>query len=242
MSNDVLLCIKDLHVATGDKCLINNLSFCAKRGEIHALMGPNGSGKSSLAYAIAGHPSYKITSGRIVLDGADITGKPPEERSRSGLFLSFQDPPEVGGISLGTFVKMIASEKSLHADELRATLDKVKLDDKFLLRFLNEGFSGGEKKKSELLQLVARKPKFAILDEIDSGLDLDALKGAATILQRVAKMGTGLLLISHTPRLFELIRPTHVHILLNGKIAASGGMEFIARLVEGGYDAIASPV
>ncbi len=233
--------IQNLTIYIGDKKVVQNLSLAIHAGEIHALMGPNGSGKSSLAYAIAGHPEYRITGGSVMLGGVNLLALLPEKRAEAGLFLSFQEPPEVGGVSMSTFLQMIASNQHtneiLHfvQDDIRQMLPEIGLHDNFLQRFLNEGFSGGEKKKSELLQLIARKPKIAICDEIDSGLDLDALKSIAHILQAEAKRGARLLLISHSPRLFELLPPDFVHVLLKGKLVASGGVEILEKLESRGY-------
>lgn len=239
-----LLNLKNLMVRVGDKEVVQDFSLTIHAGEIHALMGPNGSGKSSLAYAIAGHPEYQITKGSVMLGNVNLLELSPEKRAEAGLFLSFQEPPEVGGVSMSTFLQMISANHPIgHAerseasrqDDMRNILSQIGLHDNFLQRFLNEGFSGGEKKKSELLQLMARKPKIAICDEIDSGIDLDALKSVAKILRNEAKRGAGLLLISHSPRLFELLPPNFVHVLLKGKPVASGGKEILKKLERGGY-------
>lgn len=252
--------IENFGIRVGDKEVVNDFSLMIRSGEIHALMGPNGSGKSSLAYAIAGHPDYRVTGGSVVLGNVNLLELAPEKRAEAGLFLSFQEPPEIGGISMSTFLQMIRTDhparhsdpsadgeesraqssntnEILHSvqDDIRPLLPGIGLHDNFLQRLLNEGFSGGEKKKSELLQLVARKPKIAICDEIDSGLDLDALKSVAHILRGEAKQGAGLLLISHSPRLFELLPPDFVHVLLKGRLAASGGAEILEKLEKGGY-------
>lgn len=240
------LTIKNLSVAAGDKKVVNDVNLEIRAGEIHALMGPNGSGKSSLAYAIAGHPEYKVTGGKILLGDINLLQLPPEERAKAGLFLSFQEPPEVGGVSMSIFLKTIAGkESSIKNQVLRnfatendissSVLSKLGLQDAFLQRFLNEGFSGGEKKKSEILQFLARKPRFAIFDEIDSGLDVDSLQVIADTIKRSADKGTGVLLISHAPRLFSRIIPNMVHVLMDGQIAVSGGMEVIAYLENSGY-------
>lgn len=230
-----LLNIENLAVYTGDKEVVKDFSLTIQSGEIHALMGPNGSGKSSLAYAIAGHPEYRITGGSAMLGDTDLLALLPEKRAEAGLFLSFQEPPEVGGVSMSTFLHMIASASQDAEKDFKRILPEIGLHDHFLRRFLNEGFSGGEKKKSELLQLVARKPKIAICDEIDSGLDLDALKSVAKILRSEADRGAGLLLISHSPRLFELLPPDFVHVLLKGRLVASGGKGILEKLERGGY-------
>lgn len=257
-----MLSIKNLTVNVGEREVVRDFSLIIRPKEIHALMGPNGSGKSSLAYAIAGHPEYHIMHGSVMLDSINLLELSPEKRAEAGLFLSFQEPPEVGGVSMSTFLQMISvihsmghadppvggeasqtqtnnKDEILHSvqDDVKSILPEIGLHDDFLQRFLNEGFSGGEKKKSELLQLIARKPKIAICDEIDSGLDLDALKSVAKILRSEAERGAGLLLISHSPRLFELLPPDFVHVLLKGKLVASGGDELLDTLTEKGYKA-----
>ena len=229
------LSIENLTLCVGNKEVVQDFSLTIQSGEIHALMGPNGSGKSSLAYAIVGHPEYRITKGSVMLDDANLLELSPEKRAEAGLFLSFQEPPEVGGVSMSTFLQMIASANKDSPKDFKSILPGIGLHGNFLQRFLNEGFSGGEKKKSELLQLIARKPKIAICDEIDSGLDLDALKSVARILRGEAKRGAGLLLISHSPRLFELLPPDFVHVLLKGKLVVSGGAEVLEKLERSGY-------
>lgn len=230
-----LMNIKNLAVCVGDKEVVKDFSLEIESEEIHALMGPNGSGKSSLAYAIAGHPEYHITHGSVMLEDTNLLALSPEKRAEAGLFLSFQEPPEVGGVSMSTFLHMIASASQDAEKDFKRILPEIGLHDHFLQRFLNEGFSGGEKKKSELLQLTVRKPKIAICDEIDSGLDLDALKSVAKILRSAAERGAALLLISHSPRLFELLPPDFVHVLLKGKLVVSGGKEILKKLESGGY-------
>lgn len=244
-----LLTIKNITVAVGDKKVVNNVNLEIRVGEIHALMGPNGSGKSSLACAIAGHPEYKVTNGKILLGDTDLLSLPPEDRAKAGLFLSFQEPPEVGGVSMNVFLKTIAVDKELGIrnyelwkNQSQAVLSKLGLQELFLQRFLNEGFSGGEKKKSEILQFLARKPKFAIFDEIDSGLDLDSLRSVGEIITKAVKDGAGILLITHSPKIFDYIRPNRIHFLLAGSIAASGGMESIHKLQEEGYKMVMQAV
>lgn len=218
--------------------VVRDFSIAVRPGEIHALLGPNGSGKSSIAYAVAGHPAYEIKKGAVFLGGEDLLPLKPEERAARGLFLSFQEPPEVGGVGLNTFLKVIATAEANAGGENRAAvLTSLGLEDSFLLRFLNEGFSGGEKKKSEMLQLLARKPKIAILDEIDTGLDIDALSGMVALLKQAAAGGAGFVLISHAFPLFQKLRPDFAHVLLGGSIAASGGPELIATLEAEGYGA-----
>jgi len=225
--------------------VVENVSLHVRSGEIHALMGPNGSGKSSLAYAIAGHPEYAVVNGSIRLGEKDLLPLKPEERAEAGLFLSFQEPPEIGGVSMRTFLKVITPpskrlEVEPHNDAGSTSIvAKLGLQATFLSRFLNEGFSGGEKKKSELLQFLARKPKIAIFDEIDSGLDVDSVAAVAQILKDAATEGTGMLIISHTPRLFERLSPTRVHVLLAGRIVASGDNGMLKMVEAQGYSAFA---
>lgn len=234
-----MLDIRGVAVKVDEKEVVKDISLAIRAGEIHALMGPNGSGKSSLAYAIAGHPEYRVTSGSVTLGDTDLLTLKPEERAHAGIFLSFQEPPEVGGVSMRTFLRTIAQSQT-HADKNAdqrgmETLLSLGLQETFLQRFLNEGFSGGEKKKSELLQFLARKPKVAIFDEIDSGLDLDSLAATAQILNDAAAAGTGILVISHTPRLLERLSPTKVHVLVGGKMIISGGSEVLGALESKGY-------
>ncbi|MBI2122512.1 MAG: Fe-S cluster assembly ATPase SufC [Candidatus Sungbacteria bacterium] len=230
------LIIKNLTVAVGNKEVVKDVNLEIRAGEIHALMGPNGSGKSSLAYAVAGHPEYKVTGGKILLGGTDLLLLPPEERARAGLFLSFQEPPEVGGVSMNIFFKTIAAEKQeAEITNQEALISRLGLQNSFLQRFLNEGFSGGEKKKSEILQFLARSPKFAIFDEIDSGLDVDSLQAVANIIKNAAAEGAGVLLISHAPRLFSRIVPHKIHVLMGGRVAVSGGPDIVASIERSGY-------
>lgn len=233
------LVIKNLSVAVEGRKVVKDFSIEIKPGEIHALLGPNGSGKSSVAYALAGHPVYEIRAGSATLGGENLLALKPEERAAKGLFLSFQEPPEVGGVSLNTFLRVISTKEESHGGEGdRATvLTSIGLERSFLSRFLNEGFSGGEKKKSEMLQLLARRPKIAILDEIDTGLDVDALSGMVSLLRQAAAGGCGLILISHAFPLFQRLCPDYVHILINGQVAASGGPGLIATLEAKGYGA-----
>lgn len=237
------LTVENLTVRVEAREVVKNFSLIVRPGEIHALMGPNGSGKSSLAAAILGHPSYTVTEGTMRLGEVDLTALPTEARARHGLFLSFQEPPEVGGVSMRVFLNAIRPEQARsESGEATAVLTRLGLQDSFLSRFLNEGFSGGEKKKSELLQFLARNPKVAIFDEIDSGLDVDALETVSRILAKAAENGRGLLLISHTPRLFARVKPQRVHILMQGRTAASGGPELLTALEEKGYAVFVCPV
>lgn len=232
---DNSLSIKNLTVAVGATEVVRGFSLTIQPGEIHALMGPNGSGKSSLASAIMGHPEYRVVGGSLRLCDEDLLSLPIEERARRGFFLSFQEPPEVGGVGLGLFLKTIAVKVGGVTSDSEIPIRDLGLDDKFLTRFLNDGFSGGEKKKSELLQFLSRRPKFAIFDEIDSGIDIDSLRVVADTIKNAATAGTGVLLISHSPRLFSQIIPHRVHVLVEGGVAASGGPEIIASLEASGY-------
>jgi len=235
-----LLAIDNLVVRVNDKEVVRDLSLTIRPGEMHALMGPNGSGKSSLAHAIAGHPEYRVVSGSMRLGEMDLSPLKPEERAEAGIFLSFQEPPEVGGVSMRTFLRTISQEvEPQDCEGLTPIVAKLGLQQTFLSRFLNEGFSGGEKKKSELLQFLARKPKFAIFDEIDSGLDVDSLQSAARIIGEARDGGAGFLVITHAPRLFSYLNPDYVHVLIQGKRVVLGGREVVDMLEKSGYGAFA---
>jgi len=237
MNKENLLHIENLSVWIGERNLLKNVSLAVASGEIHILMGPNGSGKSSLAYAVLGHPEYPVHSGLIRFKGEDILHYSPEERAKKGLFLALQEPPEVGGVSMGTFLTTIRStDAGADSDSgVRHALPKLGLEESFLRRFLNEGFSGGEKKKSEMLQLVVRRPQLAILDEIDSGVDVDSLDALVELIRECAGRGTGILLISHSSELCQRLKPDRTHILIDGTIAASGGNELAERVLREGY-------
>ncbi|OGD23802.1 Fe-S cluster assembly ATPase SufC [Candidatus Azambacteria bacterium RBG_16_47_10] len=233
--------IKNITVETGGKKVIHDLSLSIGKGEIHALMGPNGSGKTSLCFAVLGNPAYTVTKGNILLDGKRITALPTEERARRGIFLSFQEPPEIGGVGVSSFLRMMAKK---HAEDPRAAMKKadnaakeLRISETFMERYLNEGFSGGEKKKSEMLQLAAAAPKIALIDEIDAGVDVDSLRAIARILKDAAKNGTGMLIITHTAKLFSALKPDRVHIITNGTISASGGPALIKKIEKGGFRA-----
>jgi Fe-S cluster assembly ATP-binding protein len=239
--------IKNLHVAVGDTEIIKGLTLHVPAGETHAIMGPNGSGKSTLAYALAGREGYEVTSGGATLDGVDILALEPEERAAKGLFLSFQYPVEIPGLSVIAFLKaaLNAQRKArglepMPAPELlklmRAKADALKIDQEMLKRPLNVGFSGGEKKRFEALQMAVLEPRFAILDETDSGLDIDALKLVAANVNALRAPDRGMLVITHYQRLLEYIKPDRVHVLARGRIAASGGPELALELEREGYD------
>ncbi len=242
-----MLEIKDLHVRVGDAEILKGLSLDVPAGETHAIMGPNGSGKSTLAYALAGRDGYEITQGQAKLKGADLLALKPEERAAAGLFLSFQYPVEIPGLSAIAFLKaaLNAQRKAgglepMPAPELlklmRAKAETLRIDAEMLKRPLNVGFSGGEKKRFEALQMAVLEPRFAILDETDSGLDIDALKIVAASVNALRAPDRGLLVITHYQRLLDYIRPDKVHILVGGAIVASGGPELALELERDGYD------
>ena len=236
-----MLEIKDLHVSSDNKEILKGVSLKIKPGEIHALMGPNGSGKSSLSLALMGHPRYKITKGKIILDRKDITVLTPDKRAKAGLFLAMQYPVAVPGVSVTNFLR--SSLRNLKGSIVpaefvkttKANMSALKIDESFATRSINDGFSGGEKKKMEVLQLSVLKPKYAVLDETDSGLDVDALKLVAKGINNVAGPGIGILLITHYQRILRYIQPDFVHILIDGKIVKSGGHKLAERIEEEGY-------
>jgi Fe-S cluster assembly ATP-binding protein len=241
------LTITDLHVSVeteqGTKQILKGVDLVINKGEIHAIMGPNGSGKSTLAYTIAGHPKYTVTSGSIDLDGADVLAMSVDERARAGLFLAMQYPVEIPGVTVSNFLRTAKTAIDGEAPPLRPWLKQIKesmaglkMDKAFADRNVNEGFSGGEKKRHEILQLELLAPKFAVLDETDSGLDVDALKIVSEGVNR-AKENTrlGLLLITHYTRILRYIKPDFVHVFVDGKIAEEGGPELADRLEDEGY-------
>jgi Fe-S cluster assembly ATP-binding protein len=239
--------IRDLHVTvnTGDevKPILKGVDLTVRAGETHAIMGPNGSGKSTLAYSIAGHPKYTITQGSVTLDGEDVLAMTVDERARAGLFLAMQYPVEVPGVSVSNFLRTAATAIRGEAPKLRTWVKEVKeamtklgMDPAFAERNVNEGFSGGEKKRHEILQLELLKPKTAILDETDSGLDVDALRVVSEGVNRVRSTGeTGVLLITHYTRILRYIKPDFVHVFVNGRIVEEGGHELAERLESEGY-------
>ncbi|EYT53723.1 cysteine desulfurase [Leucobacter sp. UCD-THU] len=240
--------IKDLHVSVeteqGPKEILKGVNLTIKQGETHAIMGPNGSGKSTLAYAVAGHPRYEITSGQLLLDGEDITEFEPDERAQAGLFLAMQYPVEIPGVTNANFLRTAKTAIDGEAPAIRTWMGEVKeamqnlrMDESFASRNVNEGFSGGEKKRNEILQLELLKPKFAVLDETDSGLDVDALKIVSEGVNRAKEhTGLGVLLITHYTRILRYIKPDFVHVFVNGRVAEEGGPELAERLEEEGYD------
>jgi Fe-S cluster assembly ATP-binding protein len=240
--------IRDLQVSVklpeGElKPILAGVDLTVKAGETHALMGPNGSGKSTLAYSIAGHPKYQITSGTVTLDGADVLAMTVDERARAGLFLAMQYPVEVPGVSVANFLRTAktaidgeAPKLRTWAGELRGAMEKLHMDPAFAQRNVNEGFSGGEKKRHEIMQLELLKPKMAILDETDSGLDIDALRVVSEGVNRVRATGTtGLLLITHYTRILRYIKPDFVHVFVAGRIVQEGGPELAEQLETEGY-------
>jgi Fe-S cluster assembly ATP-binding protein len=242
------LVIKDLQVSVstedGPKEILKGVTLTIEDGETHAIMGPNGSGKSTLAYSVAGHPKYDITGGSVTLDGEDVLAMSVDERARAGLFLAMQYPVEVPGVSVSNFLRTAKTALDGEAPKLRtwvkdvnAALENLNLDPSFGTRSVNEGFSGGEKKRHEIAQLELLDPKFAILDETDSGLDIDALKIVSEGVNRFrAKEGKGVLLITHYTRILRYIQPDVVHVFVDGRVAESGGAELAEELEANGYD------
>lgn len=235
--------IEDLHVFRDGQEIISGVSLAIRPGEVHALMGPNGSGKSTLANALMGHPSYEITSGRILVDGQDVTKLPPHERAKLGMFLSMQYPPEIPGVTVAAFLR--AALNSLRGEPmpvlefrslLREKMSELEIDFAFARRHLNEGFSGGEKKRAEVLQMSVLGPKYAILDETDSGLDIDAFKVVADGINRMKSSDTGILLITHYTRMLKHVTPDKVHVMKAGKIARTGGKELAEEIERDGFD------
>ena len=243
------LVISDLHVDVltedGPKQILKGVNLTINSGEIHALMGPNGSGKSTLAYAIAGHPKYEITQGTVTLDGEDLTEMGVDERARAGLFLAMQYPVEVPGVSVANFLRTAKTALDGAAPKVRtwvkdveAALGRMQLDKTFSARSVNEGFSGGEKKRHEITQLELLNPKAAILDETDSGLDIDALRVVSEGVNRYSAQGDrAVLLITHYTRILRYIEPTYVHVFVDGRIVAEGGKELADQLEASGYEA-----
>lgn len=241
--------IKDLQVTIDDNNILKGVSLKIKQGEVHALMGPNGSGKSTLSYALMGHPSYEITGGNVVFQGEDITEMAPDERSRLGLFLAFQYPVAIPGVTLANFLRTAINarrkakdpeDKGIPIPEFRKLLkekmDYLKMDHSFAGRYLNDGFSGGEKKRAEILQMASLEPKIAVLDETDSGLDIDALRTVAEGVSALRGPDLGVLVITHYQRMLNYIKPDFVHIMFDGRIVESGGPELALQLEEQGYD------
>ena len=246
MSTPPLFEVRDLKVSVAGKEIVTGVSLTVRPGEKHALMGPNGSGKSTLANALMGHPGYAVTGGRIFLKGNDITEIPPDERARRGLFLGFQYPVAIPGVTVMNFLRS-AVRARLGADNpemrnfrrnLKEKFELLSMDQAFATRYVNDGFSGGEKKRLEILQMSLLSPVMALLDETDSGLDIDALKIVARGINAVCGPDAGLLLVTHYQRLLDYVKPDFVHILMSGRIVKSGGPDLALQLEEGGYDPI----
>jgi Fe-S cluster assembly ATP-binding protein len=246
--------IRNLHAGAGDKEILKGLDLNVSKGEIHALMGPNGSGKSTLANAIMGHPNFAVTEGSIVFQGQDITEADPDERSRAGLFMAFQYPVAVPGVTVTKYLRTVLNahreakgEEPIPLKEFRRTVEEAmkltNIPKEFASRYLNEGFSGGEKKRMEMLQLALQQPEVAVLDETDSGLDIDALRVVAKAVNSVAEESDmGVLIITHYQRILHLVQPDFVHVLYNGRIVKEGGPELVTQLEAEGYGRIIEEV
>lgn len=246
----IALEVKDLHVSVEDQQILKGVNITIKQGEVHALMGPNGSGKSTLAYTLAGHPFYEPTAGEVLFGGEDLLDLGADERSRAGLFLAFQYPVAIPGVTVANFLRQSinARRKAENSEDkgitipdfrrlLKAKMAEFNVDQKFAGRYLNDGFSGGEKKRAEILQMAVLEPKIAIMDETDSGLDIDALKIVSDGAVRLKdSLNLGMLVITHYQRLLNYIKPDFVHVMLNGRIVESGGPELAHELEAKGYD------
>jgi Fe-S cluster assembly ATP-binding protein len=239
--------IEGLRVAVEGKEILKGVDLTVNAGEVHALMGPNGSGKSTLANTLMGHPRYQVLEGRVLFQGEDLLGLPPDQRAKRGLFLAFQYPVAIPGVSLGNFMRATVKatqEKPVSALEFRRTLTQkmelLKIDSSFATRYLNEGFSGGEKKRAEVLQMAMMQPKLAVMDETDSGLDIDALRTVAEGVNVITSENPsmGVLIITHYQRILDYIQPDFVHVLVDGRIVRSGGKELVVRLEREGYGTI----
>lgn len=237
--------IKDLHAKIGEQEILRGLTLTVPKGEVHALMGPNGSGKSTLAKVLSGHPDYEVTSGEVLLDGNNVLEMEPDERARAGLFMAFQYPSEIPGVTIANFLRAALQARLPEGEELDAIdyynrlykkMDLLEMDRKFTSRAVNDGFSGGEKKRNEILQMAMLEPTYAVLDETDSGLDIDALKIVAKGVNALRGPNLGVLVITHYQRLLDYIVPDHVHVLVRGRIVRSGGKELALELEKKGYD------
>ena len=242
--------IRNLHVRTEDREILRGVDLVVRRGELHALMGPNGSGKSTLANTIMGHPDYEVTDGEILFDGENITELAPHERAKLGLFLAFQYPVAIPGVSVANFLRLAINaqrEEPIKVKEfgaqLRHAVELLDVEDAFTSRHLNDGFSGGEKKRAEVLQMAMLRPQIAVLDETDSGLDIDALRTVAEGVQKLHDdQHLGVLIITHYQRILDYVRHEFVHIMLDGRIVMNGGNELVERLEKEGYDRIREEV
>lgn len=244
--------IRDLHVSVEGKPILRGVNLEMKRGETHALMGPNGSGKSTLGLAIMGHPKYEVTQGRIELNGEDLTEMSPDERARLGLFMAFQRPVAIPGVKMADFLRHATTNvRNPHRKEgeelipmrefrkeLRSKMEQLRMDVEFARRYVNDGFSGGEMKRAEILQLAMLQPKFAILDETDSGLDADAVRLASQSIAEIGRERMGLLIITHHDKLLVHNPPDYTHVMLGGRLVETGGVELANELHENGYDRI----
>jgi Fe-S cluster assembly ATP-binding protein len=237
--------IQDLHATIGEQEIIRGLTLTVPKGEVHAIMGPNGSGKSTLAKIIAGHPDYTVTSGSVLMDGENILELEPDVRARRGIFLAFQYPSEIPGVTIANFLRAAVQARLPEGEELEATdyyaqlyekMDLLEMPRTFTSRSVNEGFSGGEKKRNEILQMAMLEPKYAVLDETDSGLDIDALKIVANGVNSLRGPNLGVLLITHYQRLLDYIVPDYVHVMVQGRIVRSGDKNLALELEEKGYD------
>ncbi|HEV7699461.1 MAG TPA: Fe-S cluster assembly ATPase SufC [Pyrinomonadaceae bacterium] len=247
----MLLEVKDLHAGIDGKEILKGLNLQVNAGEVHAIMGPNGSGKSTLSKVLAGHPSYEVISGEVLYDGKNLLELEPDERARAGVFMAFQYPVEVPGVSNSQFLRLAYNQKMQHLgqeeldplefnDYLKEKAKIVDMDPSFFKRSVNEGFSGGEKKRNEILQMAVLEPKLAILDETDSGLDIDALRIVAEGVNKLRSSENGIILVTHYQRLLNFIVPDQVHVLANGRIVKEGGKELALELEEKGYDWVKS--
>jgi Fe-S cluster assembly ATP-binding protein len=241
--------IKNLHVSIGDRAILNGVNLIVPQGETHALMGPNGTGKSTLAYTLMGHPNYKVTAGEVLFKGVNILELSPDQRARMGLFLAFQYPVAIPGVSVANFLRaaLNARRRAINPQDkgvpvpefrklLKSKMDLLQVQPDFASRYLNDGFSGGEKKRAEILQMAVLEPEIAILDETDSGLDIDALRVVATGVTALGGPSMGVLVITHYQRILNYIKPDVVHVMYAGRIVESGGADLALRLEEHGYD------
>ncbi|HEX2294351.1 MAG TPA: Fe-S cluster assembly ATPase SufC [Actinomycetota bacterium] len=245
--SEKLLHIEDLHVEVEGRAILKGLDLSLDKGDIHAIMGPNGSGKSTLAYVLTGRPGYEVTAGKVLYKGEDVLGLEPDERAHRGIFLAFQYPTEVPGVSVVNFLR--TAYNAIHPDEqksamqfrmyLQEKIDLLEIPSELVDRYVNQGFSGGEKKRNEILQMAVLQPELAIMDETDSGLDIDALKHVSAGVNKLAGPDVGILLITHYQRLLNYIRPSTVHVLMGGRIVKSGGFDLAERLEAEGYAEIA---
>ena len=250
-SNGYLLQVEDLKVSRAEQEILTGVNLSVRRGEVHAVMGPNGSGKSTLANTLMGSPDCDILGGRVIFKGEDVTEEDPDVRAKMGMFLAFQYPVAIPGVPLHGFLRAAINSRREPDDEIRvrdfrrlmmSKMDLVGMDQSFARRYLNEGFSGGEKKRSEILQMAVLEPELAILDETDSGLDIDALRTVANGVNTLMHPEMGILLITHYERILKYIEPDHIHVFVDGRIVRSGGKELAMELEERGYDEYLAPV